>query len=272
MSKKPLGSNNAARAVVTRPPGSHSKRKSTDLKLNATFELIDKAFEVNTEAELEELMASALRDYGIENFAVNELRAGKRQMIGRQRFGRPEQAWAARYMNDQMYLKDDVVKMVIQGPSPIWWDKMERDYGLSPDTQRIFDGALEHGLEDGFVVPVHRTDSSISSVAFTATQKLDLSSTDEACLRLIALYYVSFGELLAAKASQNAQPRVELTSRQIECLQWVREGKTSWEISVILGLSERTVIFHIEEACTRLGVKTRTQAVIEALIQGHIHL
>jgi len=59
-----------------------------------------------------------------------------------------------------------------------------------------------------------------------------------------------------------------LTERQRECLLWVREGKSSTDIAVILGLSPRTVDEHIAAACERLNVRTRAQAVVEAAAQG----
>ena len=45
---------------------------------------------------------------------------------------------------------------------------------------------------------------------------------------------------------------------------WVARGKTSAEIAEILGLTKRTVDFHIDNARTKLGAATRTQAVIKA--------
>jgi DNA-binding CsgD family transcriptional regulator len=45
---------------------------------------------------------------------------------------------------------------------------------------------------------------------------------------------------------------------------WVARGKTSAEIAQILGLTRRTVDFHIDNARTTLGAATRTQAVIKA--------
>ena len=44
-----------------------------------------------------------------------------------------------------------------------------------------------------------------------------------------------------------------LTQREKTCLQWAAVGKTSWEMGVILGLTERTVNFHIHNACRKLG-------------------
>lgn len=52
-----------------------------------------------------------------------------------------------------------------------------------------------------------------------------------------------------------------LTARQIECLEWVQAGKSSSVIGQILGVSKHTVDEHLAEACKRLGVRSRIQAV-----------
>ena len=57
---------------------------------------------------------------------------------------------------------------------------------------------------------------------------------------------------------------VQLNDREVETLTWVARGKTSAEIAQILGLTKRTVDFHIDNARTKLGAATRTQAVIKA--------
>ena len=61
---------------------------------------------------------------------------------------------------------------------------------------------------------------------------------------------------------------IALTPRQVECLSWVLEGKSSRDIGVILGVSHRIVERHVFRACLRLGVKTRLQAVIRARALG----
>jgi DNA-binding CsgD family transcriptional regulator len=57
---------------------------------------------------------------------------------------------------------------------------------------------------------------------------------------------------------------VQLNDREVETLTWVARGKTSAEIAQILGLTKRTIDFHIDNARTKLGAATRTQAVIKA--------
>jgi DNA-binding CsgD family transcriptional regulator len=50
-----------------------------------------------------------------------------------------------------------------------------------------------------------------------------------------------------------------VSARELDCLKWNAAGKTAWEASVILGISERTVRFHLNIA--RLNCATTTQAV-----------
>jgi DNA-binding CsgD family transcriptional regulator len=59
-----------------------------------------------------------------------------------------------------------------------------------------------------------------------------------------------------------------LTKREVECINMVRAGKTSWQIGEILGVSERTANFHITNAVQKIGAKTRRDAVEKAISLG----
>jgi DNA-binding response OmpR family regulator len=70
---------------------------------------------------------------------------------------------------------------------------------------------------------------------------------------------------LARVARSQVWPKlVELNDREVETLTWAARGKTSAEIGQILGLSKRTVDFHVDNARIKLGVATRIQAAIKA--------
>lgn len=57
---------------------------------------------------------------------------------------------------------------------------------------------------------------------------------------------------------------VDLGERELEALTWAARGKTFAEIGQILGISRRTIEFHLDNARRKLGVPTRTQALIKA--------
>jgi len=68
----------------------------------------------------------------------------------------------------------------------------------------------------------------------------------------------------------HSQEQVSLTQRELECLTWTANGKTSWEIAVILGVSESTATFHLRNAGNKLKASNRAHAVAKAMHQGLI--
>ena len=56
-----------------------------------------------------------------------------------------------------------------------------------------------------------------------------------------------------------------LSVREMSVLKWMTQGKTNWEISRILGVSERTIRFHVESIFSKLDVTSRSHAVAMAL-------
>ena len=59
-----------------------------------------------------------------------------------------------------------------------------------------------------------------------------------------------------------------LTRREKDVLTWASEGKSAWEIGVILSISERTVKFHLSNIYRKFEVSTRAQAIVHALRNG----
>jgi DNA-binding NarL/FixJ family response regulator len=82
-------------------------------------------------------------------------------------------------------------------------------------------------------------------------------------------------EIIQKRLSTHVRARVwrdsaDLNEREIETLTWAARGKTSLEIATIVGLSKRTVDFHIDNARDKLGVATRIQAAVKAASSGII--
>jgi len=59
-----------------------------------------------------------------------------------------------------------------------------------------------------------------------------------------------------------------LSHRERECLQWAAVGKSAWETSVILKLSERSVKFYLDQARHKLDCMNKTHAVAKAISLG----
>ncbi|WDD98801.1 MULTISPECIES: helix-turn-helix transcriptional regulator [Thalassomonas] len=61
-----------------------------------------------------------------------------------------------------------------------------------------------------------------------------------------------------------------LSARELEVLNWAKEGKSNWDISLILAISERTVKFHFSNIFKKLEVLNRSQAIARAIHYGLI--
>jgi DNA-binding NarL/FixJ family response regulator len=66
--------------------------------------------------------------------------------------------------------------------------------------------------------------------------------------------------------------RPALTDRELEVLQLLVKGRSNKEIAVSLTLSEDTVKTHLKTLFSKLGVNDRTQAAIQAVQHGIVHL
>ena len=68
-----------------------------------------------------------------------------------------------------------------------------------------------------------------------------------------------------------ADPRTPtLSPRELEVLRWTMEGKTAWEVGAVLGISERTVVLHVQNAMRKLDSVNKHQAVLKAIRLGLI--
>lgn len=72
--------------------------------------------------------------------------------------------------------------------------------------------------------------------------------------------------------NKNGSSRQFLSVKEVECLFWTAKGKTSWEISQIIGRSEATVNFHIRKSTQKLGASNRCETVAMAVERGLIML
>jgi DNA-binding NarL/FixJ family response regulator len=72
----------------------------------------------------------------------------------------------------------------------------------------------------------------------------------------------------SAPTPQRPPSNIRLTEREREALTWSARGKSSGDMAVLMGVTERTANFHIDNAIRKLGVATRIQAAVKASLLG----
>lgn len=180
-------------------------------------------------------------------------------------------SWAARYRSEHYLEIDPLVQHCMRSTRPIVWHERER-----PDTKKValmFDEARQHGLASGVAFSLHgrHREHSVFSLAIADTRPQDIRDLARqigpAYLLLVHLHEAVRRLAFPRDAVSH---RVQLTARERETLLWVTDGKTSWEIARILGVSENTVIYHVNNAKRKLDANSRTQAAAKALAWGLI--
>ena len=77
-----------------------------------------------------------------------------------------------------------------------------------------------------------------------------------------AIRAVAAGDQYLCRAMlSEADAGASLTERELQCLSGAASGETAKMIANGLGISERTVRFHVSNACRKLGVQRRTQGI-----------
>jgi DNA-binding CsgD family transcriptional regulator len=87
--------------------------------------------------------------------------------------------------------------------------------------------------------------------------------------RILANYF--HGHVLRMNGYESDQ-EILISARELDCLKWTAAGKTASEASIILGISERTVRFHLNAAREKLDCVTTTQAVAKAIANQLIEI
>lgn len=92
-------------------------------------------------------------------------------------------------------------------------------------------------------------------------QDVILSQESLRDIGLLTGYFASF----AGERYVRNDRDFELTERELECLFWIAEGKTSDEIAVILGISRNTINNYITSVMRKTATKTRSEAIAYAV-------
>jgi DNA-binding NarL/FixJ family response regulator len=80
-----------------------------------------------------------------------------------------------------------------------------------------------------------------------------------------------FPSTVASRLAER-MPRSELSSREMDVLRMIVNGKSNKEIGTSLLITEKTVKFHVSSILSKLDAADRTQAVTIALQRGILHL
>jgi LuxR family quorum-sensing transcriptional regulator LasR len=178
--------------------------------------------------------------------------------------------WRQRYDCEKLHYVDPTVGHCLGSSLPIVW---EPDTFNAPQQREFYEEACGYGIRSGITFPIHGRNGEFGVISFASdTPSATFDSDIGRCMPVLSLIrdyaFESANRFAVQKAG--AEPTPHLTRRELEVLNWVMVGKSSWEVSKITSCSEATVNFHIANIRQKFNVNTRQQALVKAIALGII--
>jgi LuxR family transcriptional regulator, quorum-sensing system regulator BjaR1 len=174
--------------------------------------------------------------------------------------------WFRHYNATGHYRHDPCAAHCRRTADPFFWSEINRR-SLEAPARLVMDEASEFGLRQGICVPVHAPFAPPSAVTVSG----DALDPAPATLHIVNLLTrQALQSLLRLRTGVAPSPKPVLSEREREVLRWVADGKTAWEISRILSLSEHTVLTHQRNAKQKLDAANNVHAVVKAFLRQEI--
>lgn len=226
------------------------------------FDFFEELCECANASDLRDVMSRRVARYDLGDFAYLVLPRHKREKA--RLVSTYQSGWTSHYLRQQYEGIDPVIVRAQAYAESFKWGAEGEDLGCLTKRQRqLFDEASIFGVCRGFTIPIHDGTGPIAAMTLaTDVRRGAFERSIEAhrdVLTCMAFCFHATARRLARREWVVANAR--LSPREIECLQWAARGKTAWETGRILGIAQRTVRFHVENAKVKLGVHSITQAI-----------
>jgi DNA-binding CsgD family transcriptional regulator len=165
--------------------------------------------------------------------------------------------------------RDPVMAQLMARPIPVVYD---RNTYVDAGVGELWEMQAPYGYKTGIAVKLHLPGNKHFLLGVDRDEALPSGAGLMQMiggLQLLAAHALTAADrLLGPKIDKNDLPK--LTRRELDVLSWTSQGKTAWEVSVILGMSEKTVNFHLGNVMRKLGVGSKHQAVLKCVAAGLI--
>jgi LuxR family quorum sensing-dependent transcriptional regulator len=240
---------------------------------NRILDFIDGMRDVRASAEICRCMTREVGRMGYCFVSIWEVPKAGQSLKNSVLFNSRPREYTERYLTKNYVAIDPLVRTVRRTLAPAVWSDIPATE-ISREAAQIFHEANESGATNGIVVPIVSASGSISIFSASGDGP-DISVGARRALEIIGIFSHQFLQRAARVTAGVSNPPTStapLTNREREILTWSAFGRGAGEIGDILGISERTVRFHIGAAIQKLGAANKTQAVALAVVRHLIQL
>ncbi|MBL0371356.1 LuxR family transcriptional regulator [Rhizobium sp. KVB221] len=237
---------------------------------NMMFDFIQTLEEIGSEDQAFAELRKVTDFFGLDSFAISGIPEPNEKMDPYVLLNGWPEEWANRYLQNQYFRIDPVIQRTLLSDNAFVWSDALQNMTVDKRGMSFMQEAMDFKFNNGFSVPIHSI-MGFRAIVTYASDRVDLSQEARGALHMISIYaHNKIKELKSGGKGGLMQRIINLTPREKECISWCSEGKTAWEISAILGISERTVSHILENAQRKMNTTNRTQLVAESLRAGLI--
>jgi LuxR family transcriptional regulator, quorum-sensing system regulator BjaR1 len=231
------------------------------------LDFIDSVAEIAQLDALIKRLEEKLRSYGFGAFLITGLPGSGEDLAPLIMMNGWPRGWFQLYQQSNFILYDPMAARVQTVLDPFVWSEVVVDRERRPKAAEVMHRAEDFGMIQGFCVPIHGS-NGFEAVVTMAGDKPDLSTRAKAAIHLIAVFVHGRASTILRARDEQGEPI--LTTREREILTWLSLGKSTEEVSDILGVMKTTVTQHYNNASQKLGTRGRTRTVIEAFQRKEI--
>ena len=179
-------------------------------------------------------------------------------------------AWVSRYVSENYFLIDPVIKEAEASSSSFNWDEIDWS---SPQSDEFRKTSVEFEVgRSGMSIPIKGRfgETAIFSVTTDMAEAEWRKYLHEAQRELEILASVVHERVFELEDVDSLESDRALTRREIDVLQYIATGLTGEQAAQKLKITERTVRSHVETARGKLGATNRVHVIARAISRGLI--
>lgn len=177
------------------------------------------------------------------------------------------QNWLDRYLRKSYQHYDPVIVTSRNARLPFFWNQKTFLSPFRKIQKRVFYEAREFSISAGYSIPIRgpNNDLGVFSIVSSGDQDLVEAVRHEGSKALLVAMQAHDRAMVICADTACAQQTPDLSPRELECIKWTAEGKTSDEIADIISISAATVNYHINKVISKLAAANRHHAAIIAV-------
>ncbi|MBI5454100.1 MAG: autoinducer binding domain-containing protein [Deltaproteobacteria bacterium] len=178
----------------------------------------------------------------------------------------PEE-WGVIYISEELYRKDPVIRYNYEFYRTHLWSEAVSLFNGKEQID-LMNRATDFGLTFGLSSGVNGERCRGSIFSFSARQ----DRFEGRHKKILDVLTPHVHQALVRALERTPRAGALLSEREKEVLVWMKEGKTNWEISTILRISERTVKFHVQNIERKLNAVNKAHAIAIAFDSGLVSI